>query len=180
MALETVINRKEYAGNGIVTAFSFPYYFLDDGDLVVIITNDTTAVETLQVITTDYTVSGAGVDAGGTVTMVTAPASGETLIIFRDPAITQGLDLRENDALPAENVEEAFDRAAMVSQRLEEQLAGKVGLSEGFVGTFSTELPSDIATADYYLKVNSAGTAFEVAANIESGVSIPSGSGVVC
>ncbi|NIV29431.1 MAG: hypothetical protein GWN58_07955, partial [Anaerolineae bacterium] len=40
--------------------------------------------ETLQTITTHYTVTGGGTPAAtGTVEMVTAPATGETLVILR-------------------------------------------------------------------------------------------------
>ncbi len=116
MALSTTTNRVAFSGNDVTTAFSFPYYFLAQGDLVVVLRVNATAVETTKTITTHYTVAGAGVAAGGTVTMLTAPATGETLIIYRDPAATQGLDLVENDALPAEATEQAHDRAMMVSR----------------------------------------------------------------
>lgn len=153
MSLETTTNRVSYAGNDVTTAFSFPYYFLANGDLVVILT-DADGLETTQTITTHYTVSGAGVSAGGTVTMVTAPATGETLTIYRDAAITQGVDLRENDALPAENLEEALDRLTMIAQRLDDQLNRAVLKSDGFVDTFDLTLPSDLATANATVVVN--------------------------
>jgi hypothetical protein len=147
MALETTDNRKEYAGNGATLAFAFPYYFLADADLVVILRNNTTGAEVLKVLTTDYTVTGAGTEAGGTVTMIVAPASGYTLIIYRDPAITQGTDFRENDSLPAESTEEAFDRAAMISQRLSERVDRSVRLSDGFSPDFDLTLPADLDDA---------------------------------
>ena len=96
MTIATTINRVSYAGNGSTTVFSFPYYFLQNADLVVVKRNNTTGVETTQTITTNYTITGAGLPAGGSVTMLSAPASGETLIIYRDPAKVQDLDLVEN------------------------------------------------------------------------------------
>lgn len=142
MTISSTASRIAYAGNGVTVAFSFPYYFLANADLVVILKNDTTGVETVKTITTHYTVAGAGIPAGGTVTMVTAPATGETLTIYRDPAATQSLDLVNNDKLPAEPLEQAIDRNMMVSQRVKDQAARSIRLSEGYAATFDTTLPA--------------------------------------
>ena len=58
MTISTTTNRVTTAGNGVSTNFSFPYYFLADADLVVYVVNDTTLVATLQVLDTDYSVTG--------------------------------------------------------------------------------------------------------------------------
>lgn len=161
MSLETVSVIKQYSGNGVTTAFSYPYKFLANGDLVVILT-DSDGLETTQTITTHYSVSGAGEDAGGTVTMVTAPASGETLTIYRDPTATQSLDLRENDSAPAEEIEKAFDRLTMLVQRINEVLGNTVSLSDGFVDAFTLTLPTDLATASVALVTNATGDGWAV------------------
>ena len=83
---------------------------LDTTDLVVIETIIATGVETVQVITTDYTVALVGGGATATVTAVTAPASTVTWTIYRDPAQTQGTDFTDNDPLPAASIEDALDR----------------------------------------------------------------------
>ena len=178
MALETTVNRVTYAGNGSTTAFSFPYYFLAQGDLVVIVTT-AAGVATTQTIATQYTVSGVGVAAGGTVTMVTAPASGETLTIYRDPGLTQGVDLIENDSLPAETLEQALDRLTMITQRLKDRVDRSIILADGFVDSFTLTLPSDLATAGYYLQVNAAGNGFDVVAGLTDTISVPAGSGIL-
>jgi hypothetical protein len=128
----------------VTTVFSFPYYFLAEGDLVVISTA-ADGVETTKTLTTHYTVTGEGEPAGGSVTMLTAPASGTTLTIYNDPDQIQEVDLRENDSLPAEAVEEALDRLTMIAQRLSTLITNVVKLSNGFVGTFDTTLPSDLS-----------------------------------
>lgn len=161
MALETVLNRISYSGNGSTTVFSFPYKFLADADLTVILT-DADGVSVTKTITTHYSISGAGEEAGGGVTMVTAPATGETLVILRDPAATQGVDLRENDSLPAEVVEQALDRLTMLVQRLNDIAARAVGKTDGFVDTFDPLLPAGIATASVALITNSSGNGWAV------------------
>lgn len=166
MTIASTTNRVSYAGNGSTTVFSFPYYFLQNADLVVVKRDNTTGVETTQTITTNYTITGAGVPAGGSVTMLAAPASGETLIIYRSPAATQDLDLVENDPMPAEEIEERFDKLTMISQRLKDRLDRAVTLSDGFSPTFSGVLPGDLdAAGDKVPLINSAGTGFADAAD---------------
>lgn len=162
MALSTTQNRVSYSGNGVTTAFSFPYLFFANGDLTVLLVVNSTGVSTTQAITSDYTVSGAGQASGGTITMLTAPASGETLIIFRDIAQTQGVDLRENDSLPAEEVEQALDRSVMISQRLNDQINRAVKLNDGFVDDFDPTLPINFNAANATLAINDAGDGFVV------------------
>ena len=106
-----------YNGNGSTTAFSTVFVFLEEGDLVVTLI-DSGGTETVQTITTEYTVSG-GNGAVGTVTMVTAPASGEQLKIDRATAKTQLTDYIENDSFPAESHEAALDRLTLIAQELE-------------------------------------------------------------
>lgn len=172
MALSTTTNRVQYSGNGVTTVFAFAYYFLEQGDLTVILTSSA-GVETTKTITTHYTVSGAGVAAGGSVTMLTAPASGETLTIIRDPDITQELDLVENDALPAESVEESLDKLTMIGQRLNSRITSVVKLTDGFVGTFDTDLPADLAgKINKCPMTNDAGDGWDDAANWPSATDI--------
>ncbi|TXG77622.1 hypothetical protein E6Q11_02515 [Candidatus Dojkabacteria bacterium] len=159
MTISSTENRKEYAGDGVTTVFSFPYYFLANGDLKVILKNDTTGVETLQVITTNYTVSGAGAQIGGSITMVVSPPLLTTLIIYRDPAITQGVDLVENDPEPAETLETAYDRLTMIAQRLSDRVDRAVTLTDGFDSTFDTHLPETL-TAGTVFRVNDDGDGF--------------------
>ncbi len=92
MTTSTTANRISYSGNAVTVAFSFPYRFLANGDLTVLLVNDLTQVSVEQVLDTDYTVAGAGDDAGGTVTMTTAPPTGETLVMIRIMTITQLVD----------------------------------------------------------------------------------------
>lgn len=161
MTLSSTINRVSYSGNSSTTAFSFPYYFLKSADLVVISKVVSTGVETLKVLTTDYTVTGAGVAAGGTVTMLVAPPTGTKLTIFRSPSIIQEVDLVENDELPAESVEGALDLGQMVAQRISDRVDRAVRLTDGFAGTFDPTLPADLSDcADKIPLMDSLGEGF--------------------
>lgn len=161
MSISSTASRVSYAGNGVTTAFSFPYKFDANADLVVILRVNATGVETTQTITTHYTVSGAGSESGGTVTMLTAPTAAQTLVIYRDPAQTQVVDLVENDPLPAETLEDALDKLTMIAQRLKDRTERSIALTDGFSPSFSLTLPSDLDQgANKVLLVNSTATGF--------------------
>jgi hypothetical protein len=135
MTVSTTTSRVAYTGNGATTAFTVPFYFLANGDLKVY------QAGTLKTITTHYTVSGTGNPAGGTVTFVTAPANGDAVVIFRDPALTQSTDYTPNDPFPAESHEQALDRLTMIAQRNRDLLDRAFVLSDGLAGTIDTTLP---------------------------------------
>jgi len=123
--------RKQYSGDDSTTVFAFPYRFFADADIDVYLL-DAAGTETLQTLTTHYTLSNNGDETGGNVTMVTPPATGETLTIVRTIAQTQITDYAANDAFPAETHEAALDRLTLLVQDAQEQLdrAVKVDVSE--------------------------------------------------
>lgn len=160
MTVSSTVNRVSYAGNGTTTAFSFPYRFFANADLVVVLVDDATDVETTQTLTTHYTVTGAGADAGGTVTMLTAPATGKTLVIYRDPALTQDIDLVNGDPFDVETgVEKGFDKIVLMLQRVKDIATRAMRLSDADTSGASTTLP--LPTANRLLGWNSGGTAIE-------------------
>jgi hypothetical protein len=120
MTIETTVNKLSYNGNDSTVAFATPR-FNADADIVAVL-EDSSGVETTLTLTTDYSLSGAGNPSGGTLTMVTAPATGEILSIKNAPSITQETDYVENDAFPAESHERALDKLTLICQSLEEKL----------------------------------------------------------
>lgn len=164
MTLASSTSRVSYAGNGVTTNFSFPYYFILEADLTVIVKDDVTLVETTKVLNTHYTVTGEGNQAGGTVIFGTAPAANTTVSIFRDPQVVQETDLVENDKLPAESVEQTLDKLTMVAQRHADLLTRAIRLTDGVpTADFDPELPEDLAgTADVVLITNPTGDGFIV------------------
>ena len=101
-----------HTGNGVTTAFSFPYAYNSSADLDVTVGGDA------QTLGTDYTVSSAGPATSCTITFTTAPDSGDTVLIERSTARTQLADYTNNDAFPAETHENALDKLTMLIQEL--------------------------------------------------------------
>jgi hypothetical protein len=71
-------------------------------------------------------VGGAG---GGNVTMLTAPATGETLVILREQDLIQELDIVPNDPFPADSLEVALDKLTFMVQQHEEELTRTIKAS---------------------------------------------------
>ena len=117
MTISTTTLLNSFSGNGSVVDFTYTYPINSASELLVIIKTDATGVETTKTLTSDYTVALAG-DSGGTVTMGTAPASGETLFLIRNTTKTQGTDLIENDPFSAEGLEDSFDNLQMQIQEV--------------------------------------------------------------
>jgi hypothetical protein len=153
MTVSSTTNRIPHIGDGVTVTFTVNFYFLDAGDLTVYVDN------VLQTITTDYTVTGAGVPAGGTVTFATAPANLSNVVIFRDPEPTQPLDYIENDNFPAESHELGLDRLTMIAQRNRDLINRAIGLPDSVVG-FDPLMPQP--TARKIIGINEAGDGLEL------------------
>jgi hypothetical protein len=156
MTISTTTNRISFAGNGSTTAFATGFKFFADSDLTVILVVDSTGVETTQAITTHYTVADAGVAAGGTVTMVTPPASGETLVIVREQPYTQGTDLVENDPFPSQTVEDQLDKLAIMAQQNDSAIARSLRQPDGDTADID-RLPVKVTRATKVLGFDSDG-----------------------
>lgn len=154
MTVSSTTNKASYSGNGTTTVFTVPFYFLEAADLQVILRTGTT--ETVQTLTTNYTVTGAGVPSGGTVTMLVAPPSGTTLTILRNVEATQETDLVPNDRLPAETLETALDKATMLIQQLDEEIARALKFPASDA-VMSAQIPTSTARASKFLTFDASG-----------------------
>lgn len=130
MTLATTTSRASYSGDGGTQAFAFPYRFLLNSDLVVIL-RDAAGLATLQVLGTHYSVTGAGLGAGGTVTFFVAPSNTTNVQIYRDPPVTQTASYSDNDPFPANAHEGALDKGIMVAQRTRDMTIRSLHLPDG-------------------------------------------------
>lgn len=117
MTIGSQTSRIAYTGDGSTTAFSVPFYFSANADLVVSV-EDLSGNITTKLLGTDYDVTGATLSAGGTCTFVTAPTSGFLIAITRVPALTQTTSYNNNDPFPAKSHELALDKLTTVDQYL--------------------------------------------------------------
>jgi len=156
MTISTTANQVSFAGNGTTDDFATGFKFYANSDLTVIIVTDSTGAESTKVLDTDYTVTGAGSDSGGTVTMVVAPAVGETLVIKRAQPYTQGLDLVENDPFPSDSVEETLDKIVVMTQQNSSQINRSLRQPDGDTADID-RLPAKVTRATKVLGFDSDG-----------------------
>ncbi len=139
MTVSSSVNKVTYSGNSVTLIFPVNYYFLENSHLQVILVSNN--VETIQTITSQYTVTGAGNPAGGSVTMLTPPPTGTQLIIVRNVPATQETDYLANDPFPAESHERALDKLTMLVQQVELDADRALKIPLSSLATTSTELP---------------------------------------
>jgi hypothetical protein len=153
----TTLASPTYNGNGSTTAFATGFQFISNSDLQVVVT-DADGVETIKTLTTHYTVTGAGVAGGGTVTFLTAPASGTFVNIKSNVTLDQQVDYVEGGAFSAATHETALDKLTKAVQQIKEitDRSLKLPISNQSITTQTSPI-----TAGYILGVNDAGTALE-------------------
>ncbi|WP_316899226.1 phage tail fiber protein [Pseudodesulfovibrio indicus] len=135
MTIASTETKVIYGGNGSTATFAVPFMFLRNDDIEVVLV-DAEGGEYPQSEGTDYELSGAGVQTGGTCAMAAVPEAGQTLVIRREPSMVQEVDYVENDAFPAATHEAALDKLTMICQALAEKLDRAVtfGISSAVTG----------------------------------------------
>jgi len=131
MTISSTTTKNSYSGNGSTTAFAYSFYIPASTDIQVIV-RSSTGTETVKsegTGSTNYAITGVGSASGGNVTFVTAPASGETVVLRRNTAKTQATDYVANDPFPAETHEDALDKLTIIGQDLQEQVDRSLKLS---------------------------------------------------
>ena len=130
MTISTTTIKNSYSGNNTNLDFTYTFKITDDDDIQVIV-RDAAGNETVKAKTTNYTVSGVGNAGGGTISFLAgqAPAATETIVLRRSTPQTQGMDLIENDPLPADTLEDAHDKIISIAQELQEQVDRSIKLS---------------------------------------------------
>lgn len=126
MAAPSQTSYNSSTGNGVTTVFPYTFKILQEADLQVLVDG----VE--QTLTTHYTISGVGVDGGGNVTFVTAPANGTTVVRRRDMALERtGTDYQYQGEIPADVLNDDQDAPILMLQQLQEQINRALRLPAG-------------------------------------------------
>lgn len=158
--VEDISPVKQYVATASQTQFDFPFPITADADLTVYDNN------TLQVLSTDYTVSGVGNDTGGTITFNTGRTAGHVITIYRDIPIARTTDFQQNGPFASVAVNDELDKITMILQQLESRIGRAVRMSLRNPQS-SDDLELDAAFAGKYLYVNDDGE-LEPAAAVSS------------
>lgn len=168
-------SRDQYNGDGSTTDFTVTFYFLDNTHVGVIHT-DSSGTDTDWVLDTHYTLSGAGTESGGTLTVKTSPtdytpATGERLTIYRNVPLTQVTEYPAGGAFPSSVTTDTFDKVVMITQQLSEAIDRAVTVPVSDTNT-SIELPNATTRATKYLAFDADGDPIATAGTDTSAIDI--------
>ena len=114
---------KRSTANGVTTVFPYDFKILAAADLEVSLDG------VVKTLTTDYTLSGVGDDAGGNVTMLSAPANGAIVVRRRNMAYTREVDYQDQGELPTDTLDDDQDAPILMIQQLNEGLDRAIKVS---------------------------------------------------
>lgn len=142
MSISSEVRRAgPYSGNGSTTAFAFAFKVFNTSQVQV--TRTVSGVETVLTLTTHYTVSlnaNQNTNPGGTVTMLTAPAVGQSITITSNVANLQPTAIANLGGFYPEVINDSLDRATIQIQQLDERLDRALVIPVSSSGV-STQLP---------------------------------------
>jgi lysophospholipase L1-like esterase len=144
---QTPVNSS--TGNGVTTVFPYTFKILSSADIEV------TVDGVVKTLTTHYTLSGVGDDAGGDVTFLVAPANLTTVIRRRNMALVRTTDYQAQGELPADVLNDDQDAPVLMLQQVQEQVdrSFKIPLGE----STTTTLPSAANRAEKALIFDASG-----------------------
>lgn len=168
MTISSSTDKVTYTGTGSTATFSYTWKIFDDDDLVVKVKKTSTLVETTLTKTTDYTVSGVGVAAGGNVVLVDADQawldgsgyllSTYTITIYRSISLLQETSITSQSSFLPELHEKQFDRLIMIDQQQQRKIDQCLKLPDTETGSSSnTTLPDATTRASKGLGFDASG-----------------------
>jgi hypothetical protein len=140
-----------YTGNGVTTVFPYQFKILAAADLAVYVSG------ALKTLNADYTVSGVGINAGGSVTFISgAPAAAASVSLLRAMKRQRLTDYQLAGDFNTPTVNPDFDNPVLLIQDMAVQLQRAITLPIDEVGTLPT-LPSKAARSGKFITFDAAG-----------------------
>lgn len=129
--------RVQYTATAGQTVFTVPYEFFVNADLKVYKNG------ILLTITTDYTVTGAGVTGGGSITLVTGALVGDIITIVRDISVKRITDFPLSGPFNIDALNTQLDQLTAMIQELETAIKGRtVSLADSDQPNVLNSLPN--------------------------------------
>lgn len=116
MTVSTTTSIAQFDPNGVTINFPFAFRFFAATDLKVFWQKPDGTIQLLT-LNSDYTVQGAGNNAGGSITSIGTPLPNGLLVVSRIMVATQLTSFRNQGEFFAEIHEDAFDKLVMLVQQ---------------------------------------------------------------
>lgn len=118
MTVTTTIDRQYFPGDGANLNFPFNFKFFDDSQIVVTLISPAPAsTSVVQVLNSNYTLTGEGDNSGGQVTMLVAPPVNYTLLVQRVLPVVQPVSIRNQGKFFPQIHENVFDYLTFLVQQ---------------------------------------------------------------
>lgn len=116
--------RSQYTATASQTVFSVPFEFFSNADLLVYQNS------TLKTLTTHYTVTGAGLTGGGSITLVTGAAASDIITIVRDIPVARVTDFPTSGPFNVDALNLDLDRLTAMVQQQETNISRSLRLDQ--------------------------------------------------
>ena len=157
--------RVQYTATAGQTSFSVPFEFFTNADIKVFNGSTQLSYNASPSSASQYSVSGAGVSGGGSITLGGSGATlNDTITIYRDLAISRSTDFPTSGAFQISSLNDELDKIIAMCQQLERDLKFSPRAAATTANTFDITFPN--LAANKVLSVNSAGTGLEFAQDI--------------
>lgn len=131
--------KVQYVLTSATQALAIPFYFIEAAHVRVI----RTRLNVDLVLSSGFTVTGAGVQAGGTLTLDGSMTRvGDRITIRRNVPLIQSISYSPNDRFPASTHERGLDEATMKAQQAHELADRSLYYGEGEVVGEANRLPA--------------------------------------
>jgi hypothetical protein len=157
--------RVQYTATAGQTNFSVPFEFFTTADIKVFNGTTQLSYNASPSSASQYSVSGAGVSGGGSITLGGSGATlNDTITIYRDLAISRSTDFPTSGAFQISSLNDELDKIIAMCQQLERDLKFSPRAAATTANTFDITFPNLIANK--VLNVNSAGDGLEFGQDI--------------
>lgn len=157
--------RVQYTATAGQTSFSVPFEFFTTADIKVFNGTSQLTFNASPSSASQYSVSGAGVSGGGSITLGGSGATlNDVITIFRDLAISRSTDFPTSGAFQISSLNDELDKIIAMCQQLERDLKFSPKAAATTANTFNITFPN--LAANKVLSVNSAGDGLEFSQDI--------------
>jgi|GEM_PF-5990154 len=112
--------RNEYTGNAAQTIFNYTFKIFESTDLNVYVTPSGQVANDSTDITTAYTVTGEGLEVGGSITLSTGVSAGDLVTIVSNIPSSRTTDYQNNGDFRPAVVNSDFDRVVSITKKIED------------------------------------------------------------
>jgi len=157
--------RVQYTATSGQTSFAVPFEFFTTADIKVFNGTSQLTFNASPSSASQYSVSGAGVSGGGSITLGGSGATlNDVITIYRDLAIARSTDFPTSGAFQINSLNDELDKIIAMCQQLERDLKFSPRAAATTANTFDITFPN--LAANKVLSVNSSGNGLEFSQDI--------------